>query len=168
MNPTTNHQKYQLFFTDDKKLTTKSPSYHYNQDKCSICLMDYEKGDDITLINCNHIYHKNCINNFLNHGPSHIQKKCPVCREVIIKSTLSHSNYGITLLKKPSYLMEIQKPDYEIKTTEIKGCFDIFDNLPKIIQDMILKQLINPIFVCDGNNKYEIEKLSKVERIIEK
>ena len=162
MNTTTTTNNYQLYYHNEQSNTTKQPSYEYNPDKCSICLMDFEKGQQISKLNCNHIYHMDCVNNFINHGGNHIQKKCALCRIPIIKSTIINSNYGTKPLIKPSYLMEIQKPDYEIKTTEIKGCFDIFDNLPKIIQDIILKQLINPIFICEGKNTYEIDKIHSI------
>ena len=41
---------------------------------CSICLENLSKNDEITTLGCNHIFHKNCIDNwFINHST------CPLC-----------------------------------------------------------------------------------------
>ena len=42
---------------------------------CSVCLQDYNESDEIVLTTCNHMYHKRCINNWLEQN-----KSCPVCR----------------------------------------------------------------------------------------
>ncbi|XP_010473696.1 PREDICTED: E3 ubiquitin ligase BIG BROTHER-related-like [Camelina sativa] len=43
--------------------------------QCSICLVDYENGDKITTLPCNHIYHKDCISQWLKQN-----KVCCVCK----------------------------------------------------------------------------------------
>ena len=46
---------------------------------CSICLDDFHKYDKYIEFECKHIYHKNCIKEWLqNH------KNCPNCRKIII------------------------------------------------------------------------------------
>ncbi|CAN4123697.1 unnamed protein product [Withania somnifera] len=34
-------------------------------DSCVICRLDYEDGDKLTLLSCNHTYHSECLNNWL-------------------------------------------------------------------------------------------------------
>jgi hypothetical protein len=48
-----------------------------SSNKCSICQDNYNNNDNVKILKCNHIYHSDCIDNWLgNH--SH---KCPYCRE---------------------------------------------------------------------------------------
>ena len=48
-------------------------------DECSICLEKYKKKDQIIDLECNHVFHKECIKLWLNKNNS-----CPQCRENII------------------------------------------------------------------------------------
>ena len=48
-------------------------------DECSICLEKYIKKDKIVSLDCKHIFHKSCIQLWLNKNNS-----CPQCRENII------------------------------------------------------------------------------------
>ncbi|EKX48676.1 hypothetical protein GUITHDRAFT_45358, partial [Guillardia theta CCMP2712] len=42
---------------------------------CSICLVDYEVGDDVRMLPCLHAYHKACADEWLKCSHS-----CPVCK----------------------------------------------------------------------------------------
>jgi len=44
--------------------------------KCTICLGPYEKGENLTILPCDHGFHTNCINNWLKD----YSYKCPICR----------------------------------------------------------------------------------------
>ncbi|KAA8528911.1 hypothetical protein F0562_033601 [Nyssa sinensis] len=44
-----------------KTLSTRDGS----SDSCVICRLDYEDGDTLTKLSCNHLYHTECINNWL-------------------------------------------------------------------------------------------------------
>ncbi|XP_078440240.1 E3 ubiquitin ligase BIG BROTHER-related-like [Wolffia australiana] len=43
-------------------------------DQCVICQLDYEDGEALVALSCKHIYHPDCINNWLQ-----INKVCPIC-----------------------------------------------------------------------------------------
>ena len=63
----------------DKLPITK---YHKatSNEKCVICQFDIEEGNDIKKLNCEHIYHDKCIDEWLLK-----EKQCPFCKvEVII------------------------------------------------------------------------------------
>ncbi|CAA6663206.1 unnamed protein product [Spirodela intermedia] len=45
-----------------------------SKEKCVICQLDYEDGDSLVVLSCRHMYHPDCINNWLQ-----INKTCPVC-----------------------------------------------------------------------------------------
>lgn len=43
-------------------------------DSCVICRLEYEDGDQLTVLSCKHSYHSECLNNWLQ-----INKVCPMC-----------------------------------------------------------------------------------------
>ena len=49
-------------------------------DACSICLEDFKTGDNIKKLNCTHIFHKACLEPWLNDN----NRNCPMCRTDII------------------------------------------------------------------------------------
>ncbi|KAH9500017.1 hypothetical protein Btru_076172 [Bulinus truncatus] len=46
--------------------------------RCSICLHDYQIGDEIRILPCGHEFHKTCVDEWLKKAPT-----CPICRERI-------------------------------------------------------------------------------------
>lgn len=65
----------------------KLPIQKYNKDMectdCSVCLELFYDGEDIRVLNCNHYFHKCCIDSWL-----HTSLRCPICRN----SVLSYRN----------------------------------------------------------------------------
>jgi hypothetical protein len=58
-----------------------SKQIEYLQEECSICCSEYEKEDNIRqLLICNHIYHKECINDWIY---SYDNRTCPLCRKKV-------------------------------------------------------------------------------------
>lgn len=45
-----------------------------NTEQCVICRLEYEDEETLTVLSCKHIYHSECINNWLQ-----INKVCPIC-----------------------------------------------------------------------------------------
>lgn len=72
--------------TESRGLSTDTiaclPSVNYktgsdqlgSNDSCVICRVDYEDDESLTVLSCKHLYHPECINNWLK-----INKVCPVC-----------------------------------------------------------------------------------------
>lgn len=52
------------------------------QEKCAICLNDYEKGEEVRLLPCggSHVFHKGCVDDWLR-----INTSCPICRGSCIR-----------------------------------------------------------------------------------
>ncbi|KAJ7955483.1 RING/U-box superfamily protein [Quillaja saponaria] len=46
-----------------------------NTESCAICMVDFEVGMEATKLPCLHLYHRDCINKWLQMNPS-----CPLCR----------------------------------------------------------------------------------------
>ncbi|ETO23050.1 FYVE-type zinc finger-containing protein [Reticulomyxa filosa] len=53
----------------------------YNTIQYTVCLVEFEKGDQLRLIPCFHRYHKECIDRWLQ-----ISRKCPFCKTDISQS----------------------------------------------------------------------------------
>jgi len=51
---------------------------NHDNERCPICLEDYNIGDILNELICNHFYHKNCINNWIISN-----NNCPICRSSI-------------------------------------------------------------------------------------
>ncbi|KAM2843203.1 hypothetical protein COP1_025946 [Malus domestica] len=49
-------------------------SQNGSNESCVICRLDFEDGENLTILSCKHSYHSECINNWLT-----INKICPVC-----------------------------------------------------------------------------------------
>ena len=47
-----------------------------NNINCSICLVDFEETDEARLLKCEHLFHTECVDNWLLN----FSHKCPVCR----------------------------------------------------------------------------------------
>ncbi|GLJ55465.1 hypothetical protein SUGI_1190920 [Cryptomeria japonica] len=53
--------------------------------ECAVCLSSFEEDDEIReLCNCCHIFHKNCLDKWLDHD----QNTCPLCRSSLVPQTV--------------------------------------------------------------------------------
>ncbi|XP_019095619.1 PREDICTED: E3 ubiquitin-protein ligase RNF181-like [Camelina sativa] len=56
----------------------KKKKFVANDTQCSICLVDYEKGDKMITLPCKHIYHKDCLSRWLKEN-----RVCCVCKREV-------------------------------------------------------------------------------------
>ena len=71
----------QLRRNTKNKITAKSVSYNTTikgSKECAICIEDFKDDDKVIVIDCNHIFHTNCITEW-----SYYKTDCPVCRTKI-------------------------------------------------------------------------------------
>lgn len=62
--------------TEDKGGTTgDAGGVLYSDESCSVCLDEYEEGDQLLQLTCGHVFHRHCIDYWLN---GHCV--CPCCR----------------------------------------------------------------------------------------
>ncbi|ORX60975.1 hypothetical protein BCR36DRAFT_365560 [Piromyces finnis] len=66
----------------NKSQINKNKALKYDKDnkeiqetKCSICLLNYEKNDELRILLCTHSFHKECIDNWFKTSST-----CPICR----------------------------------------------------------------------------------------
>lgn len=45
------------------------------KDTCSVCLAPFMVGQEVACMNCNHLHHKKCLQQWLN-----VRQNCPLCR----------------------------------------------------------------------------------------
>ena len=70
--------------TQEKKPNIKLCIEGYNvtddmkDEQCTICISNYELGEKITKIKCNHNFHTYCISEWVKY-----KSECPVCRQLI-------------------------------------------------------------------------------------
>lgn len=48
------------------------------EERCSVCLCDYEGEDEILTLPCRHVFHEDCIGSWLQES-----KVCPCCKQEI-------------------------------------------------------------------------------------
>lgn len=60
-------------------------------DECSICLEEYENGQQVFITNCHHKYHIECLSYWYRKN-----KNCPICREEICINSITQK----TIYKK--------------------------------------------------------------------
>eukprot|EP00591_Stephanopyxis_turris_P005338 CAMPEP_0195523450 /NCGR_PEP_ID=MMETSP0794_2-20130614/22663_1 /TAXON_ID=515487 /ORGANISM="Stephanopyxis turris, Strain CCMP 815" /LENGTH=465 /DNA_ID=CAMNT_0040653457 /DNA_START=129 /DNA_END=1526 /DNA_ORIENTATION=+ len=53
---------------------------HFDMTSCSICLEDFQQGDKIRCLPCNHVFHSDCIVPWLTKN----QSTCPLCKEDLL------------------------------------------------------------------------------------
>lgn len=61
-----------------QRYSSLSDSIRDENKACSICIVDFEIDDMISITNCNHIYHTDCIKEWGKY-----KNECPVCREAL-------------------------------------------------------------------------------------
>ncbi|KAK8626359.1 hypothetical protein V6N13_134008 [Hibiscus sabdariffa] len=67
------------------KVYTKSNKLHNDEaGQCYICLVEYEEGDSMRILPCNHEFHRTCIDKWLKD----IHRVCPLCRGDICRRDL--------------------------------------------------------------------------------
>jgi len=73
-----------------------------NMSECSVCLLSNDNPDKNEVTICNHIFHKNCLSNWLNMCP---KKSCPICRTCIP----THEGEIITFWDNINWIMKTYK-----------------------------------------------------------
>lgn len=72
-----------LVRNDDRVVSVNSITYKniidkMYDDKCSICIEKYTLDDIVSVLDCKHIYHTNCIKEWGKYKP-----ECPLCKKKI-------------------------------------------------------------------------------------
>jgi len=68
---------------------------------CSVCQSNYEVNDNVNKLPCDHCFHKDCVNEWLDRHNS-----CPICRKSIwtTKKNTNLNEFSILILKCSLYI----------------------------------------------------------------
>ncbi|KAI8801837.1 hypothetical protein BJ742DRAFT_778859 [Cladochytrium replicatum] len=59
-------------------------------ERCTVCLMEYEDGDELRILRCAHGFHKACLDRW---ATSYVNS-CPICRKPCVEATNNNNNNG--------------------------------------------------------------------------
>ena len=69
----------------DQALIDRLPTFKFSENnkdrQCRICLEYYTDGDELRILPCFHLYHKQCVDTWLTK----MSTKCPICKTSIIR-----------------------------------------------------------------------------------
>ncbi|WMV28109.1 hypothetical protein MTR67_021494 [Solanum verrucosum] len=57
--------------------------------ECAICLCKIEDGEEVRELNCDHLFHRACLDRWMNCG----RMTCPLCRNHLIKPNTIYSEF---------------------------------------------------------------------------
>lgn len=67
----------------NKKIKTIKFTEQHNDKKCTICIEDFELNSNVSILQCEHIYHKKCIYEWIHSKNDDMIVKCPNCNTLI-------------------------------------------------------------------------------------
>ena len=95
---------------------------------CSICFENVDfSNEEISVLNCGHLYHKTCVQPWLSTNPS-----CPECRAKVGKKGIVQKIY-------PQVKSEIS---YDGVSDETKSLFKVYEEQAKNMQKMFLERFV--------------------------
>jgi len=62
----------------EKVPTIKYSKYKSSTDRCTVCQFEFDDGEILRKLNCGHLYHKGCVDDWLKKD-----KRCPVCKNEV-------------------------------------------------------------------------------------
>ena len=69
----------------DQAIIDRLPTFNFGQNnkdsQCRICLEYYVDGDELRILPCFHLYHRQCVDTWLTR----MSTKCPICKTSIIR-----------------------------------------------------------------------------------
>jgi E3 ubiquitin-protein ligase RHA2 len=72
------HDSHFQIIEDVYNICSYEPSFDSEEDvECSVCLCKIEEGDEIRVLRCNHMYHRECMDKWIAFK----NNTCPLCRE---------------------------------------------------------------------------------------
>ena len=90
-------QDKELYIENIKELKLKKS----NNEVCPICIQELKKGEKIISLECNHQYHKYCIESWISQNIKlHNKSECPLCRASIkhkYKHNFNKNDQGVII-----------------------------------------------------------------------
>eukprot|EP00943_MAST-04B_sp_MAST-4B-sp1_P007898 g7898.t1 len=81
----------EVFNQFDKVIFKKLDTEEQEEDQCSICICEYENGEEILTLPCKHKFHGGCIKQWLQQSV-----KCPLCNQIVTDGEIECSDTNAT------------------------------------------------------------------------
>ena len=69
----------QVWEEADAKASGREEEEDDDRAQCSLCLSNYEAGDEVTRLTCGHAFHKACVTRWLGEAQRGKKRRCPLC-----------------------------------------------------------------------------------------
>nr|ACU14272.1 unknown [Glycine max] len=77
------------------------------EETCAVCLSQLSVEDEVReLMNCYHVFHRECIDRWLEHEHENHSATCPICRAPLLSSSCHHSSATCLPPPQPSWAVE--------------------------------------------------------------
>ncbi|KHN45034.1 RING finger protein 24-like [Glycine soja] len=77
------------------------------EETCAVCLSQLSVEDEVReLMNCYHVFHRECIERWLEHEHENHIPTCPLCRAPLLSSCCHHSSTTCVPPPQPSWAVE--------------------------------------------------------------
>ena len=114
---------------------------------CVICLEKIINFSEKKTLQCEHVYHKNCINQVQNN-------KCPLCKKEIVDGRLRrYQSLYFDMLKQLKVI--------EIENEKLKKIENVDEDFLKTINDGIAKSIKKNNYAIDMKDHYHIDITNK-------
>jgi hypothetical protein len=77
----------EVFNQFDKVIFQKLDTEEQEEDQCSICICEYENGEEVLTLPCKHKFHDACIKQWLQQSV-----KCPLCNQMVTDGEVEYSS----------------------------------------------------------------------------
>ncbi|XP_043091379.1 RING finger protein 150a isoform X2 [Puntigrus tetrazona] len=96
-------------------------------DNCAVCIEDYKPNDVVRILPCRHVFHKNCVDPWLQD-----HRTCPMCKMNILKALGIPPNTDCS---------DDIPPDYEMSTNPVTGASDVSVGESSVVLDPAVRTI---------------------------
>ncbi|MBN3297173.1 RING finger protein 150a [Amia ocellicauda] len=101
-------------------------------DNCAVCIEGYKPNDVVRILPCRHLFHKNCVDPWLQD-----HRTCPMCKMNILKALGIPPNADCADDIPPDYEVSIGGPP----TNQVTGASDITVNESSVVLDPVVRAI---------------------------
>ncbi|XP_023655198.1 RING finger protein 150-like [Paramormyrops kingsleyae] len=95
-------------------------------DNCAVCIEGYKQNDVVRILPCRHVFHKNCVDPWLQD-----HRTCPMCKMNILKALGIPPNADCSDDVPPDYEVSVGGPP----TNQLSGASDLTANESSVVLD---------------------------------
>ncbi|KAF4118322.1 RING finger protein 150a isoform X2 [Onychostoma macrolepis] len=101
-------------------------------DNCAVCIEDYKPNDVVRILPCRHVFHKNCVDPWLQD-----HRTCPMCKMNILKALGIPPNTDCSDDIPPDYEMSISGPP----TNPVTGASEVSVGESSVVLDPAMRTI---------------------------